>query len=238
MSRKTKILILLLSIPIIYFIYSQYNNKNIDYIALGDEISLGINSYGIANYSYSDYIKDYINKQDMLNIYTNKLSERNKTITEQYNDILVNKKIKINNKVYNIKKLLRESDIVTISLGQNDIRHEITNTNKRFISIQDNITISKKIFKKYKDLIEEIKKYCKAEIYLIGTYHRTEQEKIISDNLNDKIKEYCNKNNINFIDISYISDDNYFDNNNSNLPNNDAYYKISEQIIDKISLKK
>ena len=238
MTKKVKLLILMLSIPITYFIYILNNNKNINYIALGDDLSVGINSFGIANYSYSDYIKDYIRENNMLNIYTNKLSERNKTITEEYNDILVNKKVKIDNKTYNIKKLLRESDILTISLGQNDIRYEISSTNKQKLTSRDYTQIAETIFTKYKTLITEIKKYFKRDLYLLGTYYRTETERNISQQLNKKLKEYCNDNKMTFIDISYIGNDKYFDNRNSNLPNDEAYLEISKSIISRLILEK
>lgn len=231
MSKKIKLLILMLSIPTVYIIYILCGNKNINYISLGDDIALGINSYGIANYSYSDYFKDYLEKNKSLNLYTNDFSNKGKTIIELYNDILINKKKTINKKTYNIKKIMRESDIMTLSIGQNDIRFELNNLNKEIATKEDYDNISEKIYLKYDCLLKEINKYFKGELYIIGTYYKTEEEKEVSKRINKKIQEYIENKNISYINLENIIKKDSFNNSNSKMPNDEVYYIIGNELI-------
>ena len=59
MNRKTKLLILILLSLSVYFIYKNNNHKEIKITSLGDGLSLGINSYGVKEYGYLDYCKDF-----------------------------------------------------------------------------------------------------------------------------------------------------------------------------------
>ena len=117
--KKIKILVLLSNIVFIYIIYI-FNNKNyINYVALGDNLALGENSYGMITYSYSDYFKDYLEKNKKLTLYTKDYSKKKYTIKNLYNDILLDSKIQIGKYTYNIKQVLRDSDILSISIGLN-----------------------------------------------------------------------------------------------------------------------
>ena len=51
LSKKTKLLILLLMCSSIFFIYKYTNHNNITYTDIGDSLSLGIDSYGKKTYS-------------------------------------------------------------------------------------------------------------------------------------------------------------------------------------------
>ena len=117
MKKILKLLILFSSIIFIYLIYNFTNNKNITYLALGDGLTLGENSYGGISYSYSDYFKDYLKQENMLKLYSKDYASKNKSIINLHNDILKNKEIKIDNITYNFKELLRESDIISLSIG-------------------------------------------------------------------------------------------------------------------------
>ncbi|MBO5138747.1 MAG: hypothetical protein J6B89_03860 [Bacilli bacterium] len=231
MSRKVKLLILMLSIPIIYIIYALNSSKSINYLSLGDDIALGINSFGISNYSYSDYFRDHLEEKNTLHEYLNNYSEKNKNITELYNDLLTNKKIIVDKKVYNLKKTLRESGIMTLSIGQNDIKNEVNSLEKAVITQTDYTNIVNKIYKKYEILLEEINKYFKGDLYILSTYYTNKEEKEISTLLNAKIKNYCKNHNINFLNIEFIGENNYLDNRNSSLPNDNAYHIIGKKLI-------
>ena len=47
-----------------FFIYKSNYNKNIRILNIGDGVAMGINSYGINDYSYADYYKEIINKNN------------------------------------------------------------------------------------------------------------------------------------------------------------------------------
>ena len=80
MKKILKLVILFSSFIFIYLIYNMTNNKNITYLALGDGLSLGENSYGGISYSYSDYFKDYLDRNNMLKFYSKDYSSKNKSI--------------------------------------------------------------------------------------------------------------------------------------------------------------
>lgn len=229
--KKIKILVLLSSIVFIYIIYN-FNNKNyINYVALGDNLALGENSYGMITYSYSDYFKDYLEKNKKLTLYTKDYSKKKYTIKNLYNDILLDSKIQIGKYTYNIKQVLRDSDILSISIGLNDIIYEYNTTNKLLTEYQEDRIIDN-VFFNYKELINEIKKYYTKKIYILGYYtNNTKYDNLILK-LNKKYKNYASKNNFYYIDISDLGrNKDYFDNPNSYYPNANGYRKIAEKLI-------
>ena len=138
MKRKKRLLklifILLISI-IIFIIYKKTNHHNITYTVIGDSLSLGINSYGIVEYGYSDYVKDYLKEKNKLKVYNKQNTSKTATITSVYNDIITNKN--------DIKILIRDSDIITMTIGLNDLLYRIT--------IEDNVD-NKLLDKMYKEI--------------------------------------------------------------------------------------
>ena len=232
MKKKLKFLVLLSSLVIVYFIYMLNNNNNVNYLVLGDSLSLGENSYGAVSYGYGDFLKDYLKDNNKLLYYSKDYASKDKTIKDIYNDILLNKEIIIDGKHYNIKSLLREADIITMSIGLNDIIFEY-NLNDNLYN--ENIIVEK-IFNNYKNLITEIKKYYHNKIYIIGYYKRWGKYNKLIDELNNKYKNYAIKNNDIFISTNFVEkNNNYFDNPNTYYPNIKAYKKISTKIVEKIN---
>ena len=58
MKLKKTIFYLFIIISI-FLIYKFTFNNNVNYVALGDDLAKGINSYGHVSYGYFDYIYDY-----------------------------------------------------------------------------------------------------------------------------------------------------------------------------------
>ena len=85
-----KILFLLIIIISLFLIYKN-NDKTVDYLDLGDSLSLGINSYGNKTYGYNDYLKNYLDNNNLMHKYNNYFSKANYTIEELTNDIINNK---------------------------------------------------------------------------------------------------------------------------------------------------
>jgi len=228
MQRKLKklLFLVLLIIPIIYIIYSFNNKNNINYTSLGDGYALGINSYGIINYGYSDYLKDYLIKENKLQSYNKDYTNKNATINSLYNDIVTNKHI--NNT--NIKQLLRNTDILTISIGLNDLLF------KMYLENDINTDIYKEIKSEYNLLIKEITKYYYKDIYLIGYYSNS---KINDKNINKLNKILKSNNKVTYINTSFISKNSqkYLLNSNNMYPNNLGYKEISSKLILKVSKK-
>ena len=161
MSRKIKIIIVLILSLSVYFIYQKNNQKSIKVISLGDNLSLGINSYGIKNYSYLDYYKDFIKEKYNKVEINKKYSNSDLTIFELLEKIKTSPEI---------KRDIRESNILILNVGYNDLIYKL--------SLEKNLTQNlfqkrmNEITNSYQYLIKELKKYYPNKIIVIGYYHR------------------------------------------------------------------
>ena len=88
LKKHIKILVLIFTCLLIYLIYNKNNINNITYLSLGDEYAMGINSYGVKDYGYNDYLKDYLEKNNKLHKYYNNFSYKEIRINDLYKDIL------------------------------------------------------------------------------------------------------------------------------------------------------
>lgn len=231
-KKHIKLLIFILVIISIYLIYKLNNNNNLTYIALGDGYASGENSYGIVDYGYSDYLKDYLKKNNNLNFYSKKFSSDDIMITTLYENIIINKKVQEQDRTINIKQSLRESSIVTLSIGLNDLIYKIS-LEENYITNSKLDKIVNDTYKDFQSLIKEIKKYYLGEIYVIG-YPR---KNIKDNNLNEALRKlnnlYKDNEDVTYIDTYYIfkNNSNYLSNPNSIYPNIKGYKAISDEII-------
>ena len=117
------------------------------------------------------------------------------------NDINYNNDVTYNNKEYKLQNLLVKANLITISIGMNDLIYK----NK-----YSNITYSyaDEILKDIEKLLIILRKYNKDKIYFIGYYNIMDTKDII-DYLNINIEKLCKKNRIMYIDISDAN--NYID---------------------------
>lgn len=224
MSRKIKIIILLILSLSVYFIYQINNQKSIKVISLGDNLSLGINSYGIKNYSYIDYYKDFIKEKYSKVEINKKYSNSDLTIFELLEKIKTSPEI---------KRDIRESNILILNVGYNDIIYKL--------SLEKNLTQNlfqkrmNEITNSYQQLIKEIKKYYVHKIIVIGYYQRNIND--YYQNLGIRKLNSILKDNSEIIYINTIfllnNSNNYFQNPNSYYPNQLAYQKIAEEIYKK-----
>lgn len=234
MKKLIKLFILIIISLSVYFIYNLKDTSTIIYTSLGDGFADGINSYGDKNYGYSNYISDNLKKEESLNRSYLNFTSKDMTINDLRSLILLN--IHDNNQ-NNIRQVLRETDLLTISVGINDLIYKMnvenitTNHQKEKIitEIVDNLDIT----------LQELQKYYQKNIYLIGYYNFYPQnsvERKMLESLNSKLKEYSMKNNLIFVDNSNMDKSLflYLDNPNSIYPNIDGYKKISYNIWSKM----
>ncbi|MBQ2639666.1 MAG: SGNH/GDSL hydrolase family protein [Bacilli bacterium] len=221
---KHKKLILLLIIIISVVLISKINiNNNISYTSLGDGYAEGIDSYGEIN-GYNKYLKKHLKENKKLNDYTN-LSNKDMSINELYTNILINKN--------NIKQKLRESKIVTLSIGLNDLRYKLSITNnindyKLNKIINDiNIDINK--------LLTEISKYHKHLIYVIGYYYKDNDDIYLVKGIK-RINKLYKKKNIIYIHDKSIQKNNkkYLINPNNIYLNKEGYNLLGLKLVKKL----
>lgn len=237
LSRKLKLLSLLLLCTSVFFIYEKTNYNNLNYTALGDGLAQGIDCYGQKDYGYSDYVKDYLKSQKKLKNYSKSYTSQDMTIERLHNTLLTNKKMenKYNNK--NIKTILRETDYLTISIGLNDLLYKLslsTDLNNKTLN-----KIISEIETNFNELINEIKKVYPKDIYVIGYYEADKENDYINKAINKLNSIYQKNENVTYISTMTISKNKhiFLSNPNSYYPNYKGYQVISTKIINKISKK-
>ena len=222
-----KILILAIIIISIFLIYLTTIDKKVYFTTLGDELALGMTKEGYYEKSYSIYIKKYLKNKNKLETYIEDYSSQGYRITDLINDIKNNKELEETNKT--IKNILIKSDLITISIGTNDIISKIDREKK--LTKIDYKRLYKNIDEIIKDLdklLNLIREYCKEDIILIGININTEDEKIneIINYANEKFKETSDKYKIKYVDI-FKEESHEF----KIYPTKEEYKQISQQII-------
>lgn len=237
LSRKVKLLILILIIPLTYIIYNNTNYNNITYTAIGDGISMGIDCYGKKVYSYNDYVKDYLLEKNKLKDYNEILIEKDMTIETLYNKLLKNEKVTFRTTKKNIKDILHETDYLVMSIGLNDITYKMTNAS--LINEVETNKIIEEIKILFNDFISELRKTYSGDIYIVGYYESNASNKQYNVAIHKLNNIYKENKNVTYISSSIISENKniFLSNPSSFYPNYKGYQAISSKIIDKIEKK-
>ncbi len=224
MKRVIKLSILILISLSVYFIYQETNHKNIKILVLGDSLSLGINSYGIKEYGYVDYYKDYLVKKNKKISINKDYSKKELTIEE------LKEKIKT---TPSLKKELSESHQIILNVGYNDLLYKLSlEQNNKNLNLNKNI---KEIESSYQELIKEIDKYYNNSIILIG-YPPSNQDDYYKNIGIKKINKILkNTPKSSYIDTYQLLNHKelFFSNPHSYYPNRYGYQAIAKKIIEK-----
>ncbi len=249
MKKHIKLIVFLLALLLVFITYNFFSkeNKKINYIALGDSIAEGMNSYSIVDYGYTDYIKDYLEDKDLLSFYTKKYAVSGYKIRDLKNDIEDNKIIEQDDKKIYLKEALRESDLVTLTIGANDFLEllSLDNIDETILNTRKSKKEIDKILEKEKDIIILIKKFAKRQIIVTGYFNpfpRLANYKSNIDELvkyyNNNLNELCDELEVDFVDIFEILDKNEkaFPNPLNIHPNKYGYELIFKEVAKKIDL--
>lgn len=223
MKKVFLILILFLSC---YFIYNKTVDGKFYYLAIGDSLARGTNEYGVASYGYNDHIKDYLYKEQ-------KLKEYNKVFTnDDYRITDILKILEYNEKKdgYSLNRLVKQADILTISLGMNEIYYKLERNNQNIYTYIDNM------INNYSALMSYINKFHHEYVFVLGYYNTLGENQDIFNYANYKLKELCDDYDITYIDLSALLDNNplYLIQKQTFLPNAKGYEKISQIIVEKM----
>ncbi|MEG1987125.1 MAG: SGNH/GDSL hydrolase family protein [Bacilli bacterium] len=242
LKHKT-IITIILSLIIIFLIYSVNADKKIRYIALGDSLAAGQNPYGKIDYGYTDYVANYLNKNSLLKTYSKTFAKSGYRTIDLKNDINQNKTVKLKQEDLNIKKALREANLVTLSIGANDFLEKL---NSSIYSVNlppvENLTkIVDEVIDSVDKTIVLIKKYAKGHLIVIGYYNplpkllnsSTKQLDEVFAYTKEKYQNICNKNQATYIDIYELMKKHpeYLPNSFDIHPNIKGYEAISKEII-------
>lgn len=245
MKKYIKLSVLLLSIVLVFVIHNALKKKSEKYIyiPLGDSIAEGMDAYFVVDYGYPDYIKDYLDKNNRLSFYTKKFSKSGYETKDVKNDIENNKVVEVDGKKIYLKEILRESDLVTLTIGANDFIHII---NFKDIEGSLNVESAKKkadeIAKRIEELIILIKQYAKKQIIVTGYFNpyprNIEYKETITELVkyfNNLIEEVCEEQEVNYVDIyDLISNEKALPNPGNIHPSKYGYELIANKIIKSI----
>ncbi len=234
-KKHYKLMIFILVILTIFLIYKANHNNYFNYTSLGDGYALGITSYGNEDYGYSDYIKDRLEKERKLNHYIKGFSKKEQSINQLYENIVTNKKINSKKEEKNIKQTLRESDLVTMTIGLNDIVYHISITPNMNEYHLEKIMIE--IEKEIKKLIKEIKSYYQKEIYIIGYPEIPTKNYYIKQGIKKINQIYKRLDEVTYISTEDIIKKDDFLYSESIYPSKESYKKVAEEVLKSLANK-
>ena len=218
--KKKIIIITILAIFFSILIYFYTKKDEINIVALGDSLALGMTPYNIEGYSFNDYLKEDYKNKHKLNKYIYEFSNQKTIIKELIYEIKENKSLMIKNEKIEIQRAINEADILTIAIGMDELAN-------------DHITT--KIKKEFKEDLEEllsmIKMLNKNKVVIIGHYKTKYHDNLEIAKINAIIRDISLTNNFKFIEINNILNNNnyYLDKNNYYL-NYLGHKKIYEEI--------
>ena len=221
--KKKIIIITLVSSMLSILIYFYTKKEEINIVAIGDAISLGMTPYNIKGYSFNDYLKEKYNSNRELHSYYEYASV-GKTVKELTYEIKENKSLIINDKKQGIQQIINNANILTITIGMDELS-------------EDKITLDiiKDYLKDMEELLKLIKSLNNKKVIVTGLYTIKKKELLSINKINTSLRELCSSYNFIFIDISTILTDNnyYFEPNNYylNYLGNKAIYS---EIIKKL----
>lgn len=214
-------------------IYNLFKKDSINYLALGES------NEDIYRYEYEDYFKDYLKSKKILGTFNKNYLRNDYTLIDVLDLITkIDSKKKINNgKSETITEVIHNSNIITMSFGNNEIK-EIINNNYRDLN-------NKKVFKKidivienYKSLISKIRKLTDSPIIILGyfnTYnYKKEEINIIYSYAEERLNEFKEFDNVYIIPLlNVISiDSKYIEKIDNYYISIEGYKYISNEIID------
>lgn len=227
-----KILICVFVLIIIFLIYLSTMDKKVYYLAVGDSLATSEGSNGFRVKGYTDYLKDYLDSKNVLEKYVNDFAKSGYRIYDLINDIENNKKVKNGKEYITLKNSLVKADLVTISIGANDLLDKF---NSEYLSEADIYNYIDEMSNDLDKLLKLIRQYCKEDIVMVGYYNPFKNlnlDKYISY-LNDKYSDVAHE-----YDISYVRIDDIFKSHPEYLPCDDnihptqeGYKAISKEVI-------
>lgn len=226
MKKIIFIIILFLSC---YIIYNLTYEDKFNYLTIGDSLSLGVNSYGIKQYGFSDYVRDYLRENNKLKNYDNTFTDANYRITDILNMSLYNENKNVNGRDVSFNRLLKNADIITLSIGMNELYYKLKMNDSNVYNYMNELLSDMEL------LLKRINKFNHKKVFVLGYYNVINCQDEINY-INTKLKIIVESEGFEYVDLSNIFDNNpkYFDKSNSFIPNNDGYFKISQIIIEKI----
>lgn len=204
----------------VFLIYLSTIDTKVYYLNLSD-------SYSSEKPNYSNYFNEYLMDNKKLEKYINEFNIDDYRITDLTRMIEDNKKIKIGDSEQTIKNALIKADLLTLSIGMNDINYKIGNA-----TINELYDYSDEILEDIEILFIILREYCKEDIIIFNYYNIFDKKyDEIFNYINDKLDEIASEYNIKIIDLNNIVSSKNIKNKNISL---NEHKIISDKMIDMV----
>lgn len=249
MKRRYKLLIgFIITGIILVVIFFITKDRKVYYLSLGDSLAVGQMPDNSLNKSYGDYIKDYLEDRNILEFYTKGFAKNGYRSIDLLNDVNNNKKIKEGKKEISIKNALIKADIVTVSIGGNDLLYKLNLSSSIDITEFDDIySYVDEVIGDINKLLFELRKNCKEQIIVLGLYNpfasfspklANTVEPVLSY-ANLKIQDLTKKYDMTFVDMHdmFLANPSYLPTYLEIHPTASGYRAMSKKIISAIDKK-
>ena len=198
--------------------------------------------------SYGDYIQEYLKDKEVLEFYTKDFSKSGYRSIDLLNDLKENKEIKVNGKNITIKNALIKADLVTVSVGANDLFYKLNIGNEFDMNEFDDIyTYVDETILDVDKLLYELRKSCKEQIMVFGFYNPfTNFSTSLANTVepvilyaNTKMENIVRKYDMTYVDIhdTFLANDNYLPSTLEIHPTKDGYRAMAKSAIRLINKK-
>lgn len=196
--KKQIIIIIIFGFLITFLIYKKTYHEEMNIVALGDSLALGLTAYNVKGYSFNDYLRDYYEDNSILKDYITEFCEINETSKTLLNKLENNETLESVD--LSIQQAIFKAKIITIALGMDEL-NIINSINSKTI---DNY------LQNMQKIIKLLRNYNQKEIILLSLY---ESPKINNDQItkiNNELQQIANQNNLKFINITSMPNQFYF----------------------------
>ncbi|MBS7020860.1 MAG: hypothetical protein KH135_03185 [Firmicutes bacterium] len=236
MKLKTG-LVVAVTFLIVFLTYLTTIDKKVYYLALGDYEVIGLTNQGEITYGYTDYVKNLLKEKKKLEKYINGYAKDDARVTDLINDIQNNKKIMISSKEQTIKNALIKADLVTLSIGMNDLFYKIgVNPNFETLNYNELYYHVDEMMEDMEQLFKKLREYCKEDILVTSFYNPIVNSNEALDNVftyaNGRLKELVEQYDMTYVNIyqEFQNHENYLSHSLSIYPSKEGYEMMSQKI--------
>ena len=249
MKKRYKLLIgFIITAIIIVIIFSITKDRKIYYLSLGDSLAAGQTPYNTIEESYGEYVAEYLKDKKVLEFYTKDYAKSGYRSIDLLNDLKANKKIKVDGKEITLKHALIKADLVTLSIGSNDLFYKLNIGNEFDLNEYDDIyTYVDESINDVDKLLYELRKSCKEQIMIFGFYNPftsyssslANMVEPIINYANAKMEELALKYDMTFVEVYdiFLKNEKYLPSTFEIHPTKEGYKAMAKKVINLIDKK-
>lgn len=238
--KKKKLVIFFLALVAVYLIYNFTYKEEFTYLAIGDDLAKGHTPFDTYGQSYTDFVYDYLKEHN------NEVKINKEFIEEdlRIKDLLTKIKNAESQGGKTFTRAIKEAELITISIGSEELFSKLRSNYELYkLNSQKLFDFIDEMTKEIDELINEMKKIKKTEIYLIGYYNPLFEDDASESKLDSifnyldiKLKEIEKNHKIHYISIhdEFKKKSNYLPNPNHAFPSLEGYNYIAEEIIEEL----